>query len=436
MINNLDELLKLPEVELLKYLSENYTEQEIFELLDLTQDYADEEESRFFLYKPTPMAMLFHCSPAKIRWQYGANGSSKTIANIMEAHIQCSKMIPKSLQGFYPEERLKGSVICTRFITVDYPNGIEKIVKPLMQAFAPCKLEYSEDLRIFTYPNGAQCELMTYVQEIQAFMGVSRKLVIYDEEPPEHIHKENSARVARGDGQICASMTPESGITWSFDSIYQKAGRHYISVPRETLKDLNGNQVVKDGIPQLNKYSRNREIHAQDNPAGNPEIVTFHPTMYDNPYLSDSKINFMRTLCLTPEQEAIKVFGEFVSFTGLVLPEYNSSVNDYSPDLIQLEPDYPRYLFIDPHPQLPWAISLFCVDPRGIAYQEDELWVGGTMTDIVNAIKIFENMPVSANGKTGTPVPKFLFRKKMPRPPYGRNSKKRVYTVLLHQKTR
>src|SRR5687767_6636255 len=76
----------------------------------------------FHGYNPHEKQMKFHSSPAKTRLFLGGNRSGKTVGGAVEACWYCTGKHPYRLT---PKPPVRG-----RVVSVDFLNGVEKIVKP------------------------------------------------------------------------------------------------------------------------------------------------------------------------------------------------------------------------------------------------------------------------------------------------------------------
>jgi phage terminase large subunit-like protein len=116
-----------------------------------------------------------------------------------------------------------------RVISVDFLNGVQKIIIPQFKQWVPpsdlkggsWETAYNKELRTLTFENDSIIEFMSYDQDLDKFAGTSRHFVHFDEEPPESIYTENVARLVDTGGSLWITMTPVDGMTWVFDSVYE-----------------------------------------------------------------------------------------------------------------------------------------------------------------------------------------------------------------------
>ncbi|HET7713278.1 MAG TPA: terminase family protein [Patescibacteria group bacterium] len=236
---------------------------------------ASAKQPNMYGYKPHLKQQQFHMSLKKRRLYIGGNRSGKTTGGIVEDAWWLTNTHP-FLQT--PEPPVRG-----RIISVDFTNGIEKIIKPeLARWLPPSQLKggswytaYSNQLRTLTLENGSFVEFMSYDQDLDKFAGTSRHFVHFDEEPPEVIYTENVARLIDTGGSLWITMTPVEGMTWIYDTIYEPGVR------------------------------------------GENDIEVITVDMTDNPHLNEGEVQSFLMSLSKDEQEA-RVHGKFVQLGGLI----------------------------------------------------------------------------------------------------------------------
>lgn len=172
-------------------------------------------------YVPHAKQERFHSSLAKAKLYIGGNRSGKTVGGVVE-DIYWAK-------GEHPNRPVPPAPTRGRLVCVDYPNGFEKIVKPVLMQWIPPSLlingswldSYNGRTRTITFANGSFLEIMSYDQELDAFAGASRHYTHFDEEPPSAIWTECRARLIDTGGSYWITMTPVEGMTWVYDQIYE-----------------------------------------------------------------------------------------------------------------------------------------------------------------------------------------------------------------------
>lgn len=176
-------------------------------------------------YEPHDKQIEFHSSTKKERLYVGGNRSGKSVGGCVEDIYR--------LRGEHPYQSVPAAPVAGRIVGVDFDNGIEKILKPIIQKWIPPSLlvngswedSYNKGLRVLTCSNGSTLEFMSYVQEPDKFAGTSRHFVHLDEEPPRLIYEECKLRTLDIGGVVYLTMTPLEGMDWSYDQLYVP-GKH------------------------------------------------------------------------------------------------------------------------------------------------------------------------------------------------------------------
>lgn len=173
-------------------------------------------------YEPHEKQLAFHKSTHRTKLYVGGNRSGKTVGGCVEDIYW--------LTGKHPHRATPPPPVRGRIVGVDFENGVEKILKPeIARWIPPSELKngswedsYNKTTRTLTLENGSFLEFMSYSQEVDKFAGTSRHFIHFDEEPPESIWPENKARVVDTRGSIWFTLTPVEGMTWIYDTIYEK----------------------------------------------------------------------------------------------------------------------------------------------------------------------------------------------------------------------
>jgi len=342
-------------------------EEALDELIDLTAEFASSDENKFNLYQPTIIARHFHASTAKTRANFGGNRSSKTFSHIIDYACQFTGRAPESLEGIIPKHRLDPHRRL-RLCMNDYPNNFMKVIWPYIKMLVPSDaiadvVKDSGRIKAITNRYGGFIEFMQYDQDTEKFQGASLHSVGYDEEPPEDKRKENLMRLADTGGEETFSLTPVSGaVRWLKRELYD---RRSLLIENEYEFDFDEHGVLKD--------VRCLGLRRTELPDGNPNIHCFFSCIFDNPKIS--KDEAIRLLAEMPEDEAVmRGKGHFLFLGGLVYPMYNDATH-VVPWFDWHNPrEYTPYIFIDPHPRTPHAVSFFVVRKDGRRFQVDEIF--------------------------------------------------------------
>lgn len=172
-------------------------------------------------YKPHAKQVKFHDSPSEGRLYIGGNRSGKTVGGIVEDIWWLTHKHPYRKT---PDGPIRGRLVC-----VDFPNGWEKIVKPVLTQWIPPSAlingswddSFDKRYRTLHLANGSFLEIMSYDQEVEAFAGSSLHFVHFDEEPPKEIWDECRMRLMdTPGGSWWISMTPVEGMEWIEDDLF------------------------------------------------------------------------------------------------------------------------------------------------------------------------------------------------------------------------
>lgn len=178
-------------------------------------------------YQPHQKQVKFHESQTQGRLYIGGNRSGKTVGGIVEDIWWLTHRHPYRKT---PKGSIRGRLVC-----VDFPNGWEKIVKPVLAQWVPSSSliggswddSFDKRNRTLHFANGSFLEIMSYDQEVEAFAGASRHFTHFDEEPPKDIWDECRMRLMDTAGSWWITMTPVEGMEWIEDDLYdpfQKSG--------------------------------------------------------------------------------------------------------------------------------------------------------------------------------------------------------------------
>lgn len=239
-------------------------------------------------YQPHDKQRIFHSSDAKTRQFIGGNRSGKTVAGAVEAVMYATGKHPYKTLPWEPPLRL-------RVVSVDFVNGVEKIVKPEIAKWMPLSelkgnswaTAYSRELRTLTLENGSTIEFMSYDQDLDKFAGTSRHAIWFDEEPPRDIWVECKMRTVDVEGHMWLTMTPVEGMTWTYEELYDKA-------PED------------------------------DN------IFVIEVAIEDNPHLNQAEMDQLLS-GLTEDEKKAREKGKYVALGGLIWPQFNPEVHVIDP---------------------------------------------------------------------------------------------------------
>ncbi len=292
-------------------------------------------------YVPHAKQRHFHESDKRVRLYIGGNRSGKTTGGIVEDIWWLTRA--------HPHQRIPDRPIAGRIVSVDFLNGIEKIIKPqLKQWIPPSQLRggtwfdaYEASTRTLYLENGSFVELMSYDQDLDKFAGTSRDFIHFDEEPPQTIYNENRARLIDRKGHLWITMTPVEGMTWVFDDIYEKG----------TLGE-----------------DENISITEVD--------------MAENPHLDQDEVKIFLDGLDKDERDA-RGHGKFVQMGGLVYKAFNPQIHIIDPiDPRELRgQNYKHYMSLDHGFNNPTAVHWHAVNPDNEVVTFDEHYEAGRIVD-------------------------------------------------------
>lgn len=240
-------------------------------------------------YIPHEKQQIFHSAPEKGRLYIGGNRSGKSVGGVLE---DIWWLTGKHKFRETPPPPIRGRLVC-----VDFPNGWEKIIKPILQQWLPpselidgsWESSWNGRTRTLTLANGSFLEIMSYEQDTDNFAGASRHFIHFDEEPPKTIFNECRMRLIDTGGSWWITMTPVEGMTWVYDDLYE---------PKSC------------GIVEVD--------------------------ISENPYLSTIEVEEALTGLDEQEYKARKS-GKFVQIGGLIFKQFDSQIH-VIPPLAQIPP--------------------------------------------------------------------------------------------------
>jgi phage terminase large subunit-like protein len=303
-------------------------------------------------YTPHSKQELFHSSDKRVRLYIGGNRSGKTTAGIVEDIWW--------LTHRHPYLETPNRPVAGRIISVDFLNGVSKIIIPqLKQWVPPSQLRggswytaYDAAERTLNFENESFVELMSYDQDLDKFAGTSRDFVHYDEEPPEDIRKENKVRLIDRKGREWFTLTPVEGLEWIELEIYDP------------------------GI------------------AGDPGIAVVEVDMTENPYLDEEEVD---TYLGSLDEDELKVrgHGKFTRKGGRVYKKFSIDTHVIPPiDPTELRSaNYKWYMSLDHGFNNPTAVLWHAVDRDGrIITFSEHYEAEGTIEYHAEVIKTREKM--------------------------------------------
>jgi phage terminase large subunit-like protein len=265
-----------------------------------------------------------------------------------------SQLVPEHLQRF-KRWGIDGPSF-GRVVTPDLTSTMEGVVLQKMRDWCPPQAlkggsvdrAFDKVQRMLRFKDGSWIQFMSNDQDLDKFGGTALHWCLFDEEPRQDIYNECLMRLIDFGGEMLFTMTPLQGMSWIYDEFFEpwENGR---------LDDEDVRVVVVD--------------------------------MDDNPHISEvgKKIALQG---LSNEERQARKSGRFVSFAGLIYPEF-STLNHVIPDEDEIPEGVECFEGIDPGMRHMAAV-LFCYldsDDRLVVY--DELAIQGkTVSDVAKQIKL------------------------------------------------
>ena len=392
------------------------------ERLQLLSDEAQErrniiQANQILFYKPvSPEAERIHYSTAREVPIVGGNRSSKTDSVLADTVICMTGIIPFTLEGKFPKEKVK-CPMRVRLVCESLTNTWEPVIKPKLQwwqwngrgapgtenghwGWIPKRFlikgewasSWSEKIRTLTLTCGCTLQVNSYDQDPSDFAGSSLHRVLHDEGPPKAIYRENRMRTLDVAGQCFIQFTPPDdesasfGAAWVYEELYSK------------------------GLP---------------GPGKDPDIDSFTLFTEDNRILDKEDIQQIMK-GLTPVQKEVRLRGAFMHLGGriyksytdrpqmwcfqcndVVLVEKKACLTCQSTDVASfchlVDPDpyqarNPCIFLMDPHPRKPVMMSWVCIDPYDDWWQVAELEVDGEPIEVRDKVFDLErNLALNVN---------------------------------------
>lgn len=299
-------------------------------------------------YTPnSPTHRAFHRSDKVGRILRGGNRSGKSVAGVVEGIWRAT--------GNHSFQRVHEPPTRGRIVTVDRDAGLKQIILPLLQQWVPTSERvngswddsWSNADKVFRFRNGSEIEIKTHQQEVEAFAGVPRHWIHFDEECPQAIFNECRMRLIDFNGVWWMTMTPVAGQDWIFD------------------------RFIATNMKNVAMF----EVDITDNPHLNPDALKL---------LEDD---------LDEDEAKVRRQGLFVPKGGLVLKEF-----DYNRHVVPGGRPLPRkwtvYVSIDHGFNAPSAILWHAVSPLKDVVTFHEIYRNKTL------IKDFAHMIKEYNRET------------------------------------
>ena len=360
---------------------------------------AAKKEFGFDLFLPFPKQREVQESCAQERWDFSGNRKGKTTQFILEDLWHATGDYPdwyhNNSRGEHPHCRTQALPNNGRICATNEEDGLHKVLIPLLQEWVPKRyllnrswyesFDARHSILLLKHvrnvyeddPNPedlSTIDLMSFQQDPQAFAGPARHWIHQDEHGSKAHYDENKARLVSTNGRFWSALTPIDpdgmpSMSWEYESIFE--------------------------------FFEERKL----DPGFIKQLAVFRGSIYDNPTNTLVAVEHMLR-GLDDVAKKVRQFGDFVELQGRIYREFQDRI--YIPVLSESEfyersghiidpfpiPDHwPRFMAIDPHPQIPiFSLWVACA-PDGTHYYYDEFWPdveGMLVSDYFDLLKIKE----------------------------------------------
>src|SRR3990172_132123 len=295
---------------------------------------------------PHPKQLEFLQSPSRIRALFWGNKSGKSDITSLDDLLLALEKHP-----YRPNVREKGVDRGTRspedpitiwIVALDSDvgrRGMErKVLTHLRKYFPQEKYKlYNQEHRIHFSDHNSNIKFMSCDSGWEKFTGDDVDHVNIDEEPPDkRVLDECRMRTLAYKGSIAIDLTPLWGLSYMYDDYYTPFHQK-----RRTPLDL----------------------------------WVSNASMYDNPFLDEKEIKNAEE-GMGEKERQIRVYGNFVTFEGLVYDEFSRAVHLVKP--FSIPSTWSVYRGVDWGYTNPFACEWLAIDPSaGNIYAFDEVYEKG-----------------------------------------------------------
>jgi len=288
------------------------------------------------VYQPHDVQQRVHRSRKPITLVVGGNRSGKTYSAVAEVL-------------YYATGRRTWAEVPTPPVFVAYVMPslpmFKRAVLPIVRKLTPrseVRLQPNGDIissttNIIKFKNGSEIHFLSADMHQRRLQGFSADLIVMDETPKEDVFEELLARLVDRKGRMLMVFAPLDVQTyWVRDKVYMPwtAGdRVDVDVIHMPVADRDGNPLV--------------------------------------PHFTRADIERMERQWPDPNVRAARMYGEFVTRTGLIFKSFSPEVHVIPP--FRMDESYARFFVVDPQYHR-FAALYFAVDAFGNYYVTDEFF--------------------------------------------------------------
>lgn len=285
------------------------------------------------VYHPHEFQIRMHKDRNRITLVLGGNRTGKTWGGVAEALYYC---LNRDTWGRMPTHQLPIVVWYVMPSLTMFRRAIIPVLKLLLPM--PEVKKWDQQQNVIYFKNGSQLHMLSSDMRQRRLQGASVDLIVMDEAQKKEVFEELLARVFDREGRILMVLTPVDEVaanwTWIRDDLFipwENGTRLDIDVIFMPIADADGNPLV----PQ---YTR--------------EDIKKMEEMYPDPLV-----------------RAARLYGQFVTRSGLVFTSYDPEIHQVK--RFDVPSNFHRWVTVDPQYHR-FAALFFAADEYGTYYVTDE----------------------------------------------------------------
>jgi len=290
----------------------------------------EHEDPLALVYKPHDRQRDAHRSRKPVTLVVGGNRSGKTWFAVAEAIFYCTG---RTVYAEVPNSPV------TVWYVMPSLTMFRRTVLPVFNRLAPRKeiARFSKKDNVVHFRNGSQLHFLSADMRQRRLQGASVDFVIMDETPDEEVFEELQARVLDRNGRVVLVFAPIDVTTyWVRDKLYvpwTAGDRQDVDVVHMPVADRDGHSLV--------------------------------------PHFTDEDIQRMERQWPDPTTRAARMYGEFITRSGIVFRNFNTGVHVIR--AFQVPDGWARWFACDPEYHR-FAVLFFAADDEGNYYVTDEFF--------------------------------------------------------------